>query len=177
MKKFWLLGLILLAFAVRMYRLDAFALRGDESFTVLFVQRTWEGLWRGISTIEPNPPLMYLALRVWIAIAGASEFVTRYFALFFGMLGVPLLYRLAREMFRSNIIALVAAALMAINPYQIWHSQDVRNYTMWPTLSLLALVFFWRWWRKETSDYRLATNDYSLILYVVATLASLYTHY
>jgi len=177
MKKFWLLGLMLLAFAMRMYRLDAFALRGDESFTVLFVQRTWEGLWRGISTIEPNPPLMYLALRVWIAIAGASEFVTRYFSLFFGMLGVPLLYRLAREMFKSQTIALTAAALIAINPYQIWHSQDVRNYTMWPTLSLLALVFFWRWWRKETSDYRLATNDYSLILYVVATLASLYTHY
>ncbi len=184
MKQFWLLGLILLAFVVRMYRLDAFALRGDESFTVLFVQRTWEGLWRGISTIEPNPPLMYLALRVWIAVAGASEFVTRYFSVFFGVLGVPLLYRLAREMFKSQTIALTAAALIAINPYQIWHSQDVRNYTMWPTLSLLALVFFWQWWRKETTDYRLPTNDYRLatnnyrlILYVVATLASLYTHY
>lgn len=184
MKKILLFGLILLAFAVRVYRLDAFALRGDESFTVLFVQRTWEGLWRGISTIEPNPPLMYLALRVWVAVAGASEFVTRYFSVFFGVLGVPLLYRLAREMFNSYTIAWLAAMLFAINPYQIWHSQDVRNYAMWPTLSLLALVFFWLWWQSEfkvpSSKLRslnLKPVTWNLVLYVAFTLASLYTHY
>lgn len=170
-----ILALTLIAFALRVYRLDFFSLRGDESFTVIFVQRTWEGLWRGISTIEPNPPLMYLALRVWIALAGASEFVTRYFSLWFGVLCVPLIYRLAKEMFGSSIVALIAAALMAINPYQIWHSQDVRNYTMWPALSLLTLIFFWKWWKKEISDFRFQVSD--LIFYVLATLISLYTHY
>jgi uncharacterized membrane protein len=206
-----MLALMLVALALRVYRLDFFSLRGDESFTVIFVQRTWEGLWRGISTIEPNPPLMYLALRVWIALAGASEFVTRYFSLWFGVLCVPLIYRLAKEMFgsssilsgatysvaeskergqqtpratwgllrfaRNDTIGIIAATLMTINPYQIWHSQDVRNYTMWPALSLLALIFFWRWWKHEQPpiDQRRTTKD--LIFYVVATLASLYTHY
>ena len=204
------------AFVLRIYRLDYFSLRGDESFTVIFVQRTWEGLWKGISTVEPNPPLMYLALRAWIAVAGASEFATRYFSLFFGVLCVPLIYRLAKEMFagsviasdphsgersnpqpwwrllrrfaaRNDIVALIAAAIIAVNPYQIWHSQDVRNYTMWPALSLLGLIFFWRWWKREATDDRQQTTDLrftfygsrlaSLSFFVLATLASLYTHY
>ncbi|MCI0476601.1 MAG: hypothetical protein L0Y55_10170 [Anaerolineales bacterium] len=212
--RIWLgiLAITLVAFALRVYRLDFVSLRGDEAFTVIFVQRTWEGLWKGISTIEPNPPLMYLALRAWVAIAGASEFATRYFSVFFGVLSVPVLYRLARSVIastfaplsvnsakqspsnleiasshpstplrsaqdapRNDIVALIAAALIAINPYQVWHSQDVRNYTMWPLLSLLALIFLWRWWKSEISDFRFQISD--LIFYVLATLASLYTHY
>ncbi|MCX7840674.1 MAG: glycosyltransferase family 39 protein [Anaerolineae bacterium] len=190
--------IVLIAFALRVYRLDAVSLRGDEAFTVVFVQRTWEGLWRGISTIEPNPPLMYLVLRVWVALAGDSEFATRYFSVFFGVLCVPLLYRLTRTMWTTRDargIALFASVLIAINPYQIWHSQDVRNYTMWPCLSLLALVFLWRWWRLETRDWRLScsssvpsglspsgrslrpSSSVLLSLYVLAALASLYTHY
>ncbi len=197
-KKTWAAVLLLtfVAFILRVYRLDFVSLRGDEAFTVIFVQRTWDGLWKGISTIEPNPPLMYLALRVWIALAGQSELVTRFFSVFFGVLCVPLLYRLAREMFvplpqpssasqGRERIALFAAALIAINPYQIWHSQDVRNYTMWPALSLLALIFFWRWWNAEkpqTIDNRRQTRHLSFVilnlsLYILATLTSLYTHY
>ncbi|MBI4788939.1 MAG: hypothetical protein HY782_18055 [Chloroflexi bacterium] len=202
MKKTWLavLALVLLAFLLRVYRLDFVSLRGDEAFTVVFVQRTWDGLWRGIRFIEPNPPLLYLALRAWVAVAGASEFVTRYFSVFFGVLCVPLLYRLAREVFPTSsfefpvrrasreligtTVAFFAALLIAINPYQVWHSQDVRNYTMWPALSLLALVFFWRWWKLEVGRWTLEVGSWkfdvrsgNLVLYVLATTASLYTHY
>jgi 4-amino-4-deoxy-L-arabinose transferase-like glycosyltransferase len=190
-----LLAITLAAFALRVFHLDAVSLRGDEAFTVIFVQRTWEGLWKGIRTIEPNPPLMYLALRGWIALAGAGEFATRYFSAFFGVLCVPLLYRLAREMFeqspsqkwrllrfaRNDMAALFAALLIAINPYQIWHSQDVRNYTMWPALSLIALIFFWRWWKGEQKAEggrrKVESRLTLLVFFVLAALASLYTHY
>lgn len=185
------LFLTFVAFVLRVYRLDFFSLRGDEAFTVLFVQRTWEGLWRGISLIEPNPPLMYLLLRGWVALAGTSEFATRYFSVFFGVLCVPLLYRLARELAPSPLVrgragegvsawlALFAAALIAINPYQIWHSQDVRNYTLWPALSLASLIFFFKWWgaeRHQKSTLHVLRFTF-LALYVVFTLSSLYTHY
>lgn len=196
--------LTFVAFVLRVYRLDYFSLRGDEAFTVLFVQRTWEGLWRGISLIEPNPPLMYLLLRGWVALAGASEFATRYFSVFFGVLCVPLLYRFAivaaRGMAtkepssftpvfdsghnsprydRGTWLALFAAALIAINPYQIWHSQDVRNYTLWPALSLASLIFFFQWWNAERGQPQLKSKIpiRNLAFYVLFALASLYTHY
>ncbi|MBI5650631.1 MAG: hypothetical protein HZC40_09345 [Chloroflexi bacterium] len=194
MNKNWLIicALMFIAFALRVFQLDAVALRGDESFTVIFVQRTWDGLWRGIRFIEPNPPLYYLALRAWVALAGASEFATRYFSVWFGVLCVPLMYRLAnviasRGAARNDTGALIAAALIAINPYQIWHSQDVRNYTLWPALSLLTLIFFWRWWRLEIGDWRFSNIQYptsnfqslipNLAFYILATTAALYTHY
>ncbi len=182
-----ILFLIFIGFILRVYRLDFFSLRGDEAFTVIFVQRTWEGLWRGISLIEPNPPLMYLLLRVWVALAGSSEFATRYFSVFFGVLCIPLIYRLALELARSPLvkgriseglwIALFAAALIAINPYQIWHSQDVRNYTLWPALSLASLIFFWKWWNKERQQPNPQVATRNLLAFALLALASLYTHY
>lgn len=184
--------LTLVAFALRIYMLDYFSLRGDESFTVLFVQKPFAEMWNEIRTVEPNPPLMYLLLRGWVGLAGAGEFATRFFSVFWGVLCVPLIYRLAMSFYptslpapslegggkraRGEVMAIVAAFLIAINPYQIWHSQDVRNYTMWPALSLLALLFFWRW----THPGKVPSGGSSLLIlgaFVFAELAALYTHY
>lgn len=224
----WLLLIVLGAFALRAYRLDFFSLRGDESFTVLFVQKPLAQMWQETLTIEPNPPLLYFLLRGWIALAGESEFATRFFSLFFGVLCVPLAYRLARVVTstssrvavssaltssrqsatppplpqsvtretvpsesaqspnpsltgRVEQVALVAAFVMALNPYQIWHSQDVRNYTLWPALSLLTLVFFWKWYARRDNALGLtrqtAYEVYPLLWFVVAELAALYAHY
>ncbi len=60
-----------------MFRLDAVSLRGDESFTVLFVLKPFGQMWNEILTVEPNPPLLYLLLRGWVGLAGAGEFATR----------------------------------------------------------------------------------------------------
>lgn len=181
-----LLGVLLLAFALRMFRLDFFSLRGDESFTVLFAQKPLAQMWRETLTVEPNPPLLYFLLRGWIALTGDGEFATRFFSAFFGVLGAALLYRLAREIFsvaiekhnaahsgaNSRTIGSAAAFLIAINPYQIWHSQDVRNYTLWPALSLLALIFFWQWY---TNSHKRPHG--AMLLFVLAELAALYAHY
>ena len=200
--------------------LDHFSLRGDESFTVLFVLKPFAQMWNEIRTVEPNPPLMYLLLRGWIALAGASEFATRFFSVSWGVLCVPLIYRLAlslapspgprlpaplyssalrgsatnegegrggqwkkRDSFegskdrrRGNVMALTAALLVTINPYQIWHSQDVRNYAMWPALSLLAILFFWLW----THPHHVPDRTPPLLIlggFILAELAALYTHY
>lgn len=209
--------LVLVAFALRAYRLDLFSLRGDESFTVLFVQKPLAQMWAETLTVEPNPPLLYFLLRGWIALAGESEFVTRFFSLFFGVLCVPLAYRLARVVLNapasraaptrlagkgawgmgSWTIALTAALLVAINPYQIWHSQDVRNYTLWQAVSLAALVLFWLWYRTpdvlrstlvsrrpssvvrplSLSIVHSSAPLWSLASFVVFELAALYTHY
>ena len=170
-------GIVLLAFALRVYRLDFFSLRGDESFTVLFVQKPFAQMWHETLTVEPNPPLLYLMLRGWIALAGDSEFVTRFFSVVFGVLSVPLGWRVARELFSHESVALVAAFLLAINPYQIWHSQDVRNYTMWAALSLLALVLFWKWYRRGEPLWSPTTSGKALLFFVFAELAALYAHY
>lgn len=172
----FILLLVLLAFALRLYRLDYFSLRGDEAFTVLFVQKPLAQMWHETLTVEPNPPLLYFLLRGWIALAGDSEFAARFFSLFFGVLCVPLVYRLTRVIFSSHAMALFAAFLLAVNPYQIWHSQDVRNYAMWQALSLAALIPFWLWYKTSSSDRWQGGGRY-LAAFVVLELAALYCHY
>ncbi|HSR32610.1 MAG TPA: glycosyltransferase family 39 protein [Anaerolineae bacterium] len=173
-RSLWLIvALVLLAFLLRVYRLDHMSLRGDESFTVIYSGKPLAELWAVIRDIEPNPPLYYFALRGAMVLFGQADFATRFLSALFGVLAVPLIYQLARILIRERrtgeMVGLLAALMLAINPYQIWHGQDVRNYTVWPTLSLASLWFMLR---------ALKENRRSLWLgYVVTALASLYTHY
>ncbi len=184
-----LLGILLLAFFLRIYRLDTVPLRGDESLIVLLAQRPIQQMWNAILYSEPHPPMMYLILRGLIAVAGSGEFAVRYFSLFWGVLSVPLCYRLVRVLLRGSSIqwaeraALIAAFLFAINPFQIWYSQDVHNYTLWPALDLLALGLFWQWTEAELRAESGAHGAPSksrlvyLALFTMAELAALFTHY
>jgi hypothetical protein len=184
-------GLTVLAFALRVYRLDASALRGDESFTVLFVTQPLAQMWEGIRNIEPNPPLYYLLLRGALWLWGASDWAARYVSAWFGVLAVPLIYRLGRDLLAGPLgsrqaggevearrrpfwrewAPLLAALLLAVNPYQVWHSQDVRNYTVWPALSLVSLCFLVKALRQP------ADRPWLWVGYVLTSLLSLYTHY
>ncbi|MFC2015961.1 glycosyltransferase family 39 protein [Chloroflexota bacterium] len=167
-------GLVLAAFALRVYRLDYLSLRGDESFTVLFSSDPLPQLIEGIRNVEPNPPLYYFVLRAAMFLFGQSDFTARYVSVLFGVLAVPLIYQLGRLLFESDartgrMVGALAALLLAVNPFQIWHGQDVRNYTIWPALSLASLVFLLRALRDRRPSLWVG--------YVATALLSLYTHY
>lgn len=163
-----LLVFTLVAFGLRAYRLDHQPLRGDESFTIQFSAHGLDWLLPNIANVEPNPPLYYLLLHYWMEVLGQSEFVTRYLSLIFGVVSVAVIFQLGRAMKRPKVGAL-AALLLAINPFQVWHSQDVRNYTLWPVLSMAGLCFLLVALREGKTKYWLG--------YTALTLLSLYAHY
>jgi mannosyltransferase len=163
-----LLLLTLVAFGLRIYRLDHQPLRGDESFTIQFSAHELDWLFPNIANVEPNPPLYYLLLHYWMALVGQSEFVTRFLSLLFGVISVPIIYQLGRSMGRPKV-ATLAAALLAVNPFQVWHAQDVRNYTVWPALSMASLVFLLLALREGRRRYWVG--------YTGLALLSIYTHY
>ncbi|HUS71187.1 MAG TPA: glycosyltransferase family 39 protein [Anaerolineae bacterium] len=158
----------LLAFALRLYRLDHQPLHGDESFTIQFSAHGPDWLLPNIANVEPNPPLYYLLLHYWMKVLGQSEFAARYLSLLFGVVSVPIILQLGRAMNRPKIGAL-AALLLAINPFQVWHAQDVRNYTFWPALSMTGMCFLLAALREGKARYWVG--------YSAMTLLSLYAHY
>jgi 4-amino-4-deoxy-L-arabinose transferase-like glycosyltransferase len=181
------LALVLLAFALRTFRLDGYAFRGDESFTVLFVTQPMDQLWDEIRNIEPNPPLYYLLLRGALRLWGESDWAARFLSAWFGVLAVPLIYRLGRALLAGRAAGkgpggssraigewapVLAALILAINPYQIWHSQDVRNYSVWPAISLFSLCFLIKALRHPSGG-----RPWLWVGYVVTALLSIYTHY
>ena len=83
-----LLGLILVAFALRAYRLDAQELRGDEAFGYFFSLRSYDDIVAATLALhEPHPVGSYFLQKAWMGWAGDSEFALRFVSLWWGSPG------------------------------------------------------------------------------------------
>ena len=168
-KKLVLLFLVLLAFALRVYRLDGPALRGDEAFSIILARnRLGEMLGQFTAATEPHPPLSFVLLHGWARLAGESEFALRMTSVWAGVCVVPLIYVLGRTLWDDRV-GLLAAAMTAVNPFYIWHAQEARMYALLVAFSLASVFSFlmllrrraWGWW----------------VAYGLLTALSVYTHY
>jgi len=137
-----LILIIWLGFALRLHELASVPLRGDEAFSAL----NWAGIplrqsLTEIATLEPHPPLTYLLFRFWRLLIGGidSPFTLRLLPVLGNLIGVSAAYALAFRLSGKRIGGLAAAFIWAIHPYEIWHSQDFRNYAVWAGLSVTSL--------------------------------------
>jgi len=162
--------LVLVAFGLRVWRLDAQPLHGDEAFSVLFSARDLSKMLQSMLTTEPNPPLYWLVLRAWMALAGQSEFSVRFLSVLFSTAMIPLLVQFGRRLFGWRA-GWLTALLGAINPFYLWYAQETRMYAMVAALALTSLVLFLAFIAPTR-----AARKPALGLVVTTTLA-LYTHY
>lgn len=171
-----LLG-ILVGFALRLYRLGTTSLWYDETVSVALAEKSIPALLHHTAG-DIHPPGYYLLLHFWQMFtqptpAFGLEFLYAWPSLWCGVVIVALLFALGRRL-ASPTVALTGLWLAAINPYQIWYSQEVRMYTLGALLGLLGLWALLRWWQAGSSDQR----PYGwLALYAIAGAAGLYTLY
>ena len=78
---------LLLAAALRFYRLDAQSFWHDEGNTARLVERSLHLIVEGAAG-DIHPPGYYLLLRSWWLLAGSSEFALRSFSALCGVLTV-----------------------------------------------------------------------------------------
>ncbi|MDP2663272.1 MAG: glycosyltransferase family 39 protein [Dehalococcoidia bacterium] len=137
----YLLSLCLLAFALRSYLLDRQSLWGDEAASLSYAHSAnlLILLQRVIST-DPHPPLYYALLHFWIGIAGDSDFAARWLSVAFGLLCIPMVYKIVARVSGDRRLPLLAAALTALSPFMVYYSQEARMYSMAAFLSL-AFVY------------------------------------
>ncbi len=169
--RLWILtALFALAFGLRLYRLDAVPLRGDEAFAVRYWAAPPGDVIRGDwFETEPHPLGTYFGFWAWKNAAGDSEFAMRYLPLLGNLIGAAAIAALARRLFHDPRAACLAALLWAVNPYLIWHAQDVRNYALWAGFSPLAMGLFLR-----AVDHN-RPRDWAI--YVLAELLALHTFF
>ena len=163
-----LAGLVILAAALRFWRIGHQSFWLDEVFTVNLVNEDLTGMLDRVGETESTPHLYYTLAWLWEKLAGDGEAALRSLSALFGIATVPVAYLAARELFRPAV-ALIAAALVAVNPWLVWYSQEARAYSLLVLLSTAALLFFLR------ADRHGATRDVRLWA-VFASLAVL-THY
>lgn len=162
----------LLALGLRLYRLDGQSLWYDEAFSVYLARMDLAEI-TARTAADIQPPLYYYLLHGWIQLFGDSELSVRSLSVLFGVLTVPLIYALARNLFRWRQAGLLAALLLAVSPLHLWYSQEARMYTLLTFLGVLSGCLLLLAMRAPTRGQRIGW----WLAYVLASIAAVYTHY
>lgn len=144
--------------------------RANEWIREMREDRFWSTLDRNLIH-EGHPPLYQLGLKAWTATFGRSVEAVRAFSLLPALLLIPLLYWIGR-LYRGPTVGVVAAALAAASPFLLYFSVEARNYTWAILFSGLALLASISLWEDEPPISRRW-----LVVWTVAVLGALYTHY
>jgi uncharacterized membrane protein len=166
-----LLGLALLAFALRVYRLPAQSLWYDEGVSWYMTRLSLPALTTWTAD-DIQPPLYYYLLWPWVRLVGTSEYALRFLSVFFGTLTVPLLWITARRLLWKSA-AWLAALILTLSPLHVYYAQEARMYTLLTFLGLLSSYLLLRWLKTGSPHLRSPT----IWAYVLVTVAALYTHY
>ncbi|MFP4343078.1 MAG: glycosyltransferase family 39 protein [Anaerolineales bacterium] len=160
---------LLVAFALRVYRLGAQSVWWDEGLSIYaarldFVDAT---LW---TASDVHPPLYFWFLWIWQRLAGEGPFVLRYLTVLHSFLTVAVMVPLGRRLSRTPGVGVAALWLLALSRFHIWWSQELRMYVLAGLCSLLSLYFTLRLIESQP-------RRRSWLAWALATLGALYTIY
>jgi hypothetical protein len=164
------LSAIILAAAIfRFVTLAQQSLTPDEAVTAVGVLRPsfWATMGQ-VASSERNPPLYYALEWTWTHFFGTGVFSLRAPSAAFGTLTVPFAYLAGREL-ASKRAGLIAALLVAFNPYLIWYSQTARSYALLVLASTAALYFFAKVLRSPDRRW--------LVCWALASALAICSHY
>lgn len=114
-----------------------------------------------------HPPLFYVMERAWVDHAGSTVSLRRAFPALLGVLGIMAAAFLCGLATRSAIGAWVGGGLFAVSPLQIVYAQQMREYSLFATLTCLSTAMVVVLVRRTRPDAALG--------YALAALAGLYT--
>jgi mannosyltransferase len=161
----WFSSLIAVAAVLRMIELGR-SLWLDEAASSMLARTDWHTFVIALLRRQSNMSLYYLLLRGWIHF-GNTEAWLRFPSVIFGVAAVPLIYRLARDLFGPRT-GRIAAFLMSIHVFHIQYSQQARGYTLLVFLVILSCHFFVRLLSSAEQSTRAA--------YILASVLMLYAH-
>jgi 4-amino-4-deoxy-L-arabinose transferase-like glycosyltransferase len=161
-----LIGVLLLSFGVRLFRIQHHNIWGDEAFSIAFSKQALNLVLS--SGAETHPPLYHALLHVWISLVGESVFSLRYFSVLPGVTLIAIVFVLGRRLFGSQM-GLLTAAMMGISSFAVYYSQEARMYSWVACFCTIALYAHLRW---ELTD-----NGRWLFIFVAGILAAVFTHY
>jgi hypothetical protein len=136
----------------------------DEIASIGFItdSATW------YPTAPEQMPAYYVVLRGWASVVGLSEVAGRWLSLLCGLLTLAVTYRLAAS-YLSRRVAVLALPILGSSAFFVRYYREMRPYMLLALACVLSMWFFLEWLNKRR--YRDAG------LYLVVTVAAVYTHY
>jgi hypothetical protein len=141
-----LMVLIFIGTLLRFYKIDFQSPWIDEIFTLTNTgkEKTFKGIYYFLKENDPHPPLYYFIIHSINILFDNTSLVARVVSALFGVAGLFAIYNLAKELFNKKI-GIIAVALLSINFFHIYYSQEARMYTMLfftTTISFIYLIKF-----------------------------------
>lgn len=173
---FIFLAILSLGLILRLYNLDRYPLWYDEASAAL-EERSLFSLPPVSKFFNPKVSLQrqdYLFLYnhffiyYWKKIFGNSEFNLRLSSVLFGIFGVYMIYKLGQLIYNKNA-ALISSFLLAISPFHIYYSQELRPYAAICFFSLLAFYSLFKIIKEGKTNY--------WIPYILANIINIYCLY
>ena len=182
-----LLAISLVGLLLRLWHLTSISLWHDEAFSALLIKYSWGEMIHRIG-LDVHPPLYYIALRIWSYIFGHSLFSLRGMSVFFGIATIIAVYYFVYSAFQNRKAALLAALLVAVNPFQIQYVTEARMYTMGAFFAVAAAWSLTVALRSQVEYYATTTNlvlkaqlqkrfRWAYILFIFCSAVMMYTHY
>lgn len=182
--KDWLLvlGFIGVSMAIRLHGLSAANIWLDEANSWQVANLSWSNM-MGELRGSPVGPLYFILLKLWIGVAGDSAFALRAFSVVASAVLVAVVYALGANIL-SRRAALLAAALVALSPLELYFAQESRMYMLTSLIAALCVWAYARWRSEAIASWRaaLAAPSTSVALiaslswYVLAALTLLFAH-
>lgn len=138
-RRFLLVGVLWLAFGLRLFHLAGQSLWWDEGISLHLATSSLAEITAN-RVVNIHPPLYFWGLKGWVALLGVSAFSGRLLSVFASLWQLPLVYALARRWAGNGRTAWVALLLMALSPLSLIYGQETRVYAILP-LIYLALLF------------------------------------
>ncbi|MDD5071027.1 MAG: glycosyltransferase family 39 protein, partial [Candidatus Omnitrophica bacterium] len=161
---FWILPL---GFLLRLYHLGSRSFWYDEAISMLAVRDFNLENIRNYGAFFTDAPLFYAFLKGW-SFFGEGEFFLRILPMFFGCLSIIAVYYLAKLLFDPKT-AIISSFILAVVPFHIYYSQELRVYTMVAFLALISMYYFVGLTKKSSLG--------NSIGYIVSTVLVLLSHH
>ncbi|MEP6775286.1 MAG: hypothetical protein ABJA50_06785, partial [Chloroflexota bacterium] len=146
----WVLVLTVVGFLLRRIHLGSESLWFDEADIVAQARQPLDVVIGAFTRAGENGPLYTLMLHFWMGLydnvpgvarlmhilfGSSFEAPVRGLAMIFGTAGIPAIYALGWRVGGVRL-GVIAAALLTVNPFDLWYSQDAKMYTLLVLMTL-----------------------------------------
>jgi len=177
-------GILILASGIRLLGITSRPIWYDEAFSILFSEKGPLAMVYGTLTptgtgaADVHPLGYYTLLWLWMKVFGESLIAARLLSIIAGIAAVAIVYRLASEMFDQQT-GILASLLIAISPFHVHYSQEIRMYSFLALWLMLATFAYWkatqtgkvRWWVLFAISAAVAQYTHNLAAFYLIPLA------
>ena len=138
-----LLIILLIAFVLRIFQLDAQSLWWDEGISLHLATSSLAEIWADRAQ-RLHPPGYFILLKGWLSLVGVSPFTGRYLPVLASWVQVTAVYTLTRTWFAKHPhgrwIVWLSTLLITLSPLSIIYGQETRVYALLPLVYLTMLL-------------------------------------